>query len=398
MANKYINRDIEKTLKNAIKQFPAVIITGPRQSGKTTLYKHLFSKGYKLVSMDQPELRIMAKNDPVLFFENYLPPVIIDEIQYVPELLTQIKIIIDNDRRKMGKFLLTGSQIFPLMKNISESLAGRIAVLTLLPLSFNENFISGNMDISVLEKWILKGGFPEINIQKNMDSSIWFSSYVQTYLERDVRQLRQVGNITDFQRFLQMIAAVNGQIINMSNISRDLGVSVNTIKAWISVMEASGQIVLIKPFYVNKGKRLVKNPKIYFIDTGLLCFLTGITTARQVFKSSQSGQLFETVVVTEIIKFLYSKGKLPRIYYWRTSNGQEVDFIIEYGDRIIPLEVKIASHVNTGMVKDLISFCRLFKDKVDKGYLVNVSKESIKLGENVFSVGFYNMIQNIFKT
>ena len=261
----YIKRDIEQIIKDAVKQFPALIVTGPRQSGKTTLLKHLFFKSHRYVSMDSPDMRLMASDEPSLFFENYPPPLILDEVQYTPEIFSHIKILVDKNRNKTGQFLLTGSQSFPLMAKVSESLAGRMAVFTLLDLSFNEQFKQPEkLTISNLKKRVLTGGFPEVATKRKINFQLWFSSYLQTYLERDIRQLRQIGNLTDFQRFLQLLAAFNGQVLNLSSFSRDLGVAVNTVKSWISMLEASGQIISIKPFYLNKGKGLLKVQRYIF--------------------------------------------------------------------------------------------------------------------------------------
>lgn len=393
---KYINRDIEKILKIAVKQFPSAIVTGPRQSGKTTLLKHLFFKSHRYVSMDNPDLRLMATEEPQLFFENYPPPIIIDEIQYTPQLFSYIKILIDKNRSTNGQFLLTGSQSFPLMAKAGESLAGRIAIFNLLSFSFREQFRQDKvLDINILKKRMLTGGFPEVVTSKNVNLELWFSGYLQTYLERDVRQLRQIGDLADFQRFLQLMAAFNGQMINLSSLSRDLGVAVNTLKAWISVLEACRQIILIKPFYLNKGKRIIKSPKIYFLDTGLLCYLAGITSLKQIFKGPLSGQLLETAVLSEIVRNFYNRGKVPRIFWWRTSYGEEVDFIIEDKSKIRPLEIKLSSKANRQMAKNLISFCKLFSDRIDKGFLVNLSQEKLKLDKKVISVPFADFIRQL---
>lgn len=396
MLKKYINRDIEKILKIAVKQFPSAIVTGPRQSGKTTLLKHLFFKSHRYVSMDNPDLRLMATEEPQLFFENYPPPIIIDEIQYTPQLFSYIKILIDKNRSANGQFLLAGSQSFPLMAKAGESLAGRIAIFNLLSFSFREQFRQDKVsDINILKKRMLTGGFPEVVTSKNVNLELWFSGYLQTYLERDVRQLRQIGDLADFQRFLQLIAAFNGQMINLSSLSRDLGVAVNTLKAWISVLEACRQIILIKPFYLNKGKRIIKSPKIYFLDTGLLCYLAGISSVKQIFKGPLSGQLLETAVLSEIVRNFYNRGKIPRVFWWRTSYGEEVDFIIEDKSKIAPLEIKLSSRANRQMAKNLISFCKLFSDRIDKGFLVNLSQEKLKLDKKVISVPFADFIRQL---
>lgn len=394
MANFYVRREMELVLKETVKQFPALIVTGPRQSGKTTLLKHLFARSHRYVSMDNPDLRLMAKDEPGLFLENYPPPVIIDEIQYAPGIFSHIKLLIDRDRQKSGRFILTGSQIFPMMAGVSESLAGRTAVFTLLPFSLREA-VSKNrlLNLVNLKRKVLSGGFPEVVLKKNINQEVWFAGYLQTYLERDVRQLRAVGDLTDFQRFLQLLAAVNGQTVNLSNLSRDLGMAVNTIKAWISVLEASGQIMLIKPFYLNKGKRLVKSPKVYFLDTGLLCYLTGITSVEQIFKGPMSGQLLETMVLGEVIKYFCNQGKVPRVYWWRTSYGEEVDFIIEHKGKLIPLEVKISARATREMIKGLLSFRKLFSDKIGPGYLVNLARERTIPGRGITALPFSDFIQ-----
>ncbi|OGL38155.1 MAG: hypothetical protein A2042_05380 [Candidatus Schekmanbacteria bacterium GWA2_38_11] len=394
----YIDRDIERIIKSSVKQFPALIVTGPRQSGKTTLLKHLFSKSHRYVSMDSPDTRLMARDEPALFFENYPPPIIIDEVQHAPEIFSHIKILVDKNRNKTGQFLLTGSQSFPLMAKVSESLAGRMAVFTLLGLSFNEQFEHPEkLSISNLNKRALMGGFPEVVTKRNINFQIWFSSYLQTYLERDIRQLRLIGDLTDFQRFLQLLAAFNGQAINLSSFSRDLGVAVNTIKSWISILEASGQIISIKPFYLNKGKRIIKSPKIYFLDTGLLCYLSGIISTEQVFKGVGSGQLFETLVLGEIVRNFYNHGIVPRVFWWRTTYGEEVDFVVEHKGKLIPIEVKLSSKVNLDIARNLLSFCELFGEKIDKAFVVNLSKEKIVLSKKITSFPFAEFVKyNIF--
>ena len=284
------------------------------------------------------------------------------------------------------------------MAKVSESLAGRMAVFTLLGLSFNEQFDHPEkLSISNLNKRALMGGFPEVVTKRNINFQIWFSSYLQTYLERDIRQLRLIGDLTDFQRFLQLLAAFNGQMINLSSFSRDLGVAVNTIKSWISILEASGQIISIKPFYLNKGKRIIKSPKIYFLDTGLLCYLSGIISTEQVFKGVGSGQLFETLVLGEIVRNFYNHGIVPRVFWWRTTYGEEVDFVVEHKGKLIPIEVKLSSKVNLDIARNLLSFCELFGEKIDKAFVVNLSKEKIVLSKKITSFPFAEFVKyNIF--
>jgi len=405
---KYIKREIESVLVKAVKQFPAIILCGPRQAGKTTLLKHLFSKSHKYVSLDDPDVRLLAIDDPRLFLKNYSNPVIIDEIQYAPELLSVIKMIIDEDRSKMGQFLITGSQSFVLMANVTESLAGRAAVLNLLSFSFRERLFlkqrsSGSLfnldkqpaiglDLDNIKQNTLRGGFPDIVVDSKKDINLWYSSYIQTYLERDVRQLRQIGDLYDFQRFLFLLASFNGQVLKFSNLSKDLGVSVNTVKAWVSVLEASNQITLVKPFYINKGKRIIKSPKVYFLDPGLVCYLNGINSINQVFKGPLAGSLFETIVLGEIIRYFYNTGKVCRCFWWRTSHGQEVDFIVEEAGEIIPIEVKLAAKVKKEMIKDVLSFMNLFSDKIKRAMLINLSDNGIMMGEKIKAIPFNEFI------
>lgn len=394
MGKSYINRQIEETIKKAVVHFPSLIVTGPRQSGKTTLLTHLFQRSHRYITLDDPDIRLLANREPKLFMENYPPPVIIDEIQYAPDLFPYLKMSIDKYRSKKGQFLLTGSQSFPLMAGLSESLAGRIAIFTLLSFSCTEQLkTEKSYNFNLLKQFILRGGYPELVIDKDMEPSLWFSSYFQTYLERDIRSLRQIGDLLDFQRFLELLAAVNGKILNLSELSRDLGVAVNTIKAWVSILEASHQIVLIKPYYKNKGKRIVKSPKVYFLDTGFLCYLNGITQSEQILKGTSGGPLFETLVLSQILRSYYNRGEIPRIYWWRTSNGNEVDFIMEREGKILPIEVKMTSNVRKSFVKGLSLFVDLFSEEVDKAYLVTISGECFLFDKNIKTVPFHEFIK-----
>ena len=398
MSQIYIERDIEYVIKKAAQQFPSLIVTGPRQSGKTSLLKHLFSKTYRYVSLDEPDIRLMAVREPRLLLENYPPPVIIDEVQYAPGLFSFLKVTIDKNPTKKGQFLLTGSQSFPLMARVGESLAGRIAVFNLLSFSFNERLkIKKEFNLDVLKKMVFMGGFPELTVNKKMEPKFWFSAYLQTYLERDIRQLRQIGDLTDFQRFLELLAAFNGGVLNLSGLSGDLGVAVNTIKGWISVLEACNQIVLIKPFYKNKGKRIIKSPKVYFLDTGFLCYLNGITTKEQIFKGPLAGQLLESAIIGETIRDFYNRGEVPRVFWWRTSSGQEIDFIVERKGKIIPIEVKMTSRMHKNLAAALFSFTELFAEETKKAFLINLFGEKLRLGRKVESLPFETFIEMLAK-
>jgi predicted AAA+ superfamily ATPase len=269
------------------------------------------------------------------------------------------------------------------MANVTESLAGRIFIFDLLSLSLKEQMNLDPLTLDALKISTLRGGFPELVVDKGQDTDRWFKNYLQTYLERDVRQLRQVGNITDFQRFLELLASFNGQVLHLSNMSRDLGVAVNTVKSWLSVLEASHQVILIAPFYKNKGKRIIKSPRIYFLDTGLLCFLNGISSKEQIFKGPLAGALLENVVLGEILRGFHNRGEIPRIFWWRTSYGEEVDFILERQGKMIPIEIKMTSRIDKALTKNLQSFCGLFKNEIAKGYLVNLAKQKWKVENNI---------------
>ena len=388
----YIKRKIEPFLLRSEKTFPALILTGPRQSGKTTTIKTLFSKTHTYLSLDDPDLRVQAVKDPKFFLTNFPPPVIIDEVQYAPELFPYLKIAIDQNRQKNGQFILTGSQLFPLMAGGSESLAGRGAGFYLLPLSLTE-IINNQPNLSQLKTFIFSGGWPALNLNQPIDHKTWFNSYVQTYLERDIRQLKLVADLTDFQRLLQLAAANNGQIINLSSLANDLGVAVNTIKSWFSVLEASGQIALIKPYYKNRGKRLIKSPKLYFLDTGVLCHLLGLSDAGQVFTGPFSGSHLETLVLTEIYKAAYNRGALPKTYFWRTSAQQEVDFIIEKGAETLPVEIKLSAKLNLTMVKSLVGFIDLFKLK--RGFILNLNEGKNVLTDKVVNLSLFDFIKEL---
>lgn len=409
MAEKhYITRTLQETVRKAAAEFPAIVLTGPRQSGKTTLLKHLFGERYQYVSLEPPDVRAAATADPRGFLAFYKPPVIFDEIQYAPVLLPYIKELIDQDRSASGRFLLTGSQNLLMHEQVTESLAGRAAILRLLPLSCRE--ILGqptrvlHWDIqSFMQRYrrkpehadwwpiFLRGSYPELWANPQRDAWLWHSSYIQTYLERDVRGLRHVGDLTEFQSFLRALAARSGQLLNLSDISRDLGIAVNTVKQWLSILEATFQVIILRPWHKNLNKRLVKTPKVYFTDTGTLCHLVGLKDPAHAMAGPMGGAIFETAVVTEIYKTMWHWGIEPRLYFWRTSQGEEVDLVIESGTQLIPIEVKLSATPRPEMGRGIESFQAEYGDIVQTGYVVHPGDTLTPLIPEVIALPFGKM-------
>jgi len=405
-------RVLARVVGKALKTFPAIVITGPRQSGKTTLLKALCGKTHKFVSLEDPDVRLRAKDDPIGFLDYYSPPVIIDEIQYVPELLSYIKTRID-ENRKPGQWLFTGSQNFVLMQGVSESLAGRAAILTLLPFSYSEriglaensqpmpvylkNLTKGadhhknKYNVSLVEL-ILRGNYPEIASKKRVDRQLWCSSYISTYLERDVRNLTPIGDLNQFERFLKLSAARTGQLLNLSSLARDIGISVPTAKRWLSILETSHQVYLLYPYYRNIGKRIIKSQKLYFSDTALASYLMGINDKETLYHSPNFGALFETMIITDFLKRFAHFGELPSLYYLRTRDELEVDLVIEQNQKLHLFEIKGVKTVTPKHAAQLLRAKHDLKIPVQAAGIISASDKNFPLGHGVINYGWKNIL------
>ena len=402
----YIDRSLEPVVRKAAREYSAVVLTGPMQSGKTTLLRHLFRETHRYVSLEPPDVRAAATDDPRSFLELNLPPVILDEVEYVPGLMPYIKERIDKSMGKTGQYLLTGYRNLLLSENITESLGRRAAILQLLPLSYREiaktpqaNFPwetgarSGRHNFVFRDLWesFLKGGYPEIAANPRRDAACWHASYVQTWLERDLRSLRQIGDLTQFHRFLRALAARSAQLLNITDLARDLGLAVNTVKAWISVLEATCQIFILRPYFRNVGKRLVKTPKVYFADVGTLCYLVGLKDAEHAMSGPMGSAIFETAVVGEIMRRLSGRGERPHLYFWRTSTGVEVDLIVETAGKLIPIEIKMSATPDRSMARNIVSLRKDLYGRSEKGFVVHPGDVTLTLVPDAVALPFADL-------
>lgn len=337
-----IARDVEEAFRGLLRGFPVVTLTGPRQSGKTTLARVIFA-GRPYISLEDPDVRRMALEDPRAFLAGLPDGAVLDEVQRTPELLSYLQARVDADGR-MGLFLLTGSQQFGLMSGITQSLAGRSAFIELLPFSLNELGRAGISPPS-LDEMLLAGGYPPL-YDRSLLPKAWFPAYVTAYVERDVRQILKVQDLEVFQRFVRLCAGRSGQILNLASLATDCGITHNTAKAWISVLEASYVLFLLRPHHENFSKRLIKSPKLYFYDTGLLCWLLGIQNAGQLASHPLRGSIFETFVVSELVKSRLNRGERAAFSFWRDSNGNEIDVVADVGTGMMPIEIKAGQTIN----------------------------------------------------
>ncbi|MGD9152529.1 MAG: ATP-binding protein [Gammaproteobacteria bacterium] len=382
----YTHRVLETSLNEYVDFFSVIGITGPRQSGKSTMLLHSMPN-YQYVTFDDYQTIDMFQNDPERFMRIYNNKIIFDEVQKAPEIFNYIKIAVDNDRANHGKFILTGSSQFNFVKGITETLAGRIGLLTLLPYQFNE--IPNNLH----DDAIVKGCYPELVEKKYKLFKPWYSSYLETYLTKDVKTLSNIGNIRDFRRLISLLAANTGQLMNFSHYANDLGVDVKTIKQWISILEASYIIFLLPPYYNNYGKRIVKSPKIFFYDTGIVSYLTGIENTKQLYQGPMAGSLFENYIISEILKRKKHNDTHTELFYYRTTHGIEIDLIIDYKTHRDLFEIKSGETFHPRMIKAIED---LLKPN-DHGYLLYNGKD-IPYTEQIKILNYKNYLKKTKKS
>lgn len=366
----YIPRLLEETIKEVRTTFPAIVITGPRQSGKSTLLKHLIGDTERIATLENPDVRALIEEDPLGFLETRKKPFILDEIQHLPAITTYLKILIDRERIP-GQWFITGSQQFSVMKNISESLAGRAAILTLPTFQLRER-----KDAGTLRDFIFSSSYPELSVNEKINRAIWFSSYLQTYLERDLRAVIAVNDLKDFEQFLRLLATRAGQILKLSGISNEIGISVPTVKRWLSALEATYIVYLLPPLYNNYGKRIIKAPKLYFYDMGLLNYLLRMPNAEAAMNSPMAGALFENAVVSEVLKRKLAEGIQPELYYWRSQSGVEIDLITRENGRFTPHEIKLSSVVRPQFFKNLAYWLALEKNGEPGRVITNCAEDA----------------------
>lgn len=377
-----IKRTLSDKLLALARQFPVVSVTGPRQSGKTTLTRMVF-RDYDYISLEDPDEREFAHGDPKGFLKRFTDGVILDEIQRAPALLSYIQGIVDSDRSP-GRFVLTGSQQLRVMEKVSQTLAGRTAIVILLPFSLYELIGEPSSDPwkidtlpdkrkkppFTLEKILYQGLYPRIH-DKKLDAQDWLSAYYRTYVERDVRDIANIGNLETFQRFVRLCAGRTGQLLNHSSLASDCGISHTTARHWISILEAGFIIHLLPPHHANFSKRIIKSPKLYFLDTGLLCYLLRIREPDDILVHAMKGAIFETFVVSELYKAFAHRGEMPPLYFWRDRTGHEVDIVVDTGKKLVPVEIKSGETIVSSLLDGLRYFVSLGSPASKTGVLIH---------------------------
>ena len=349
-----ITRIISNKIEKSISQVPVVTILGPRQAGKTTLVRELFPE-YTYVNLEDKTARTLAENDYIGFFKKYSEPMIIDEVQRVPELLSAIQVKVDEDRRKNGRFILTGSHQPRLRKAVAQSLAGRTTIHTLFPLSLEEIIKYGKFE--ELDDNIIRGFMPELYLDNARDPDVYYRDYLDTYIEKDLRQMISVKDLNAFLRFLTLLAGRVGQVVNLSGMSGEVGVSSTTLGEWLSVLEDSFVVFRLQPYFSNISKRIVKSPKVYFVEPGLAAYLLGIESARQASRDPLRGSLFENIVVLEAMKTRLNDNREPNLFYTRTEKGVEIDLILKNEGMLFPFEIKSSMTPNNDFARNMKTFC-----------------------------------------
>lgn len=401
-------REAKEAIKKVSNSFKVLLVTGPRQVGKTTLLLSMKPDNMEYVTLDDEVLRNQAINDPKMFLEEHPAPLFIDEVQYAPNLFSYIKMNVDKEN-KYGMYWLTGSQQFHLMKNASDSLAGRVGIVSLNSFTYSEimksakkelfkpdNFKNSDyIDINELFKIIYKGGMPELYKNKKLDMKLYFQAYIDTYISRDVRELTKVGDTEAFKKFIISVASRTGEQLNYTALSLDAGISVPTAKAWLSILTTSGIVYLLEPFMNTKLKRLTHMPKIIFMDTGLAAFLAGWESARDLQLSSSAGHYFETYVISEIVKSYNAQGIRPNISYYRDKEQNEIDLVFYKNDTLHPFEIKKTSSPNKGMIKTFNLLEKTGK-KIGKGGLICNYDKLMRLDSNNYIIPISSVI-NITK-
>jgi len=382
-----IKREAALELKNLAKQYKAIAVIGPRQSGKTTLVKQVF-KNKPYVSLENPDIRVFAIEDPRGFLKQYSGGAILDEVQRVPQLFSYLQQILD-EKNETSQFILTGSNNFLLQQNITQSLAGRVGYINLLPFSIIE--LGSNMP-KTLNEILYKGFYPPLYDQP-FETAKWFSNYIRTYVERDVRQLKSIENLVVFERFLRLCASRVGQLLNKNSLAVEVGVDSKTIESWIGLLEASFIVYRLKPHHKNFNKRLVKMPKMYFYDVGLVSALLGIQNPEQLDLHPLKGSLFENLVVMELLKERYNKGKSDNLFFWRNNSGHEIDVIIDKGIELLPVEIKAGYTINKEYFKGINYWNNLSEN--NGGYVVYAGDEYQKRSNDLEIVPYNKIYQYI---
>lgn len=388
-----IKREISDIILPITSQMPVIVITGPRQSGKTTLVKALFPD-YDFFNLEFPDVRAQAIDDPRLFLTTGKKGVVIDEVQRLPELFSYIQGIVD-ETGKAGSFILTGSQNFLLLEQISQTLAGRAALFHLLPFSISEIASGYTVDDNFV-RFAFTGTYPRIYDQK-LQPSDWYPWYIGTYLERDVRQIEKVKDLNKFQTFLKICAGRVGQLFNASAIANEIGVNYKTVQSWISVLEASFIIFLLQPFYKNYNKRLTKSPKLYFYDTGLICSLLGIRSDKELNFHYLKGEIFESLLISEMKKYIANTNSQTSLYFWRDNIGNEIDCLIESGTQVTAVEIKSSSTINLDFFKGLEYWQKLTGSSTDQSVLIYGGTDNQRWSKG-WVVGWKNVHQIIMES